>query len=196
MMKQQAFLDATKKVKIQTVIEKMKKDATFRDGHWSSSEYFERDLKQKGIIPPIEIHHQYKFPKGFSEKTFEDHVMWLEDLKWFEPEKILDTNNYVDRLTAGSSMSKEEIQDLKKQLSEPLKGLNDNEKQEVIDILSKQQLSANEELKKQINAVQKLNPELQDIKIPAGKEVDFLIGVTSGFHYVKIILTVALVTTQ
>lgn len=182
-MATEVFTKSTSKMKVLNAIEKLKQESTFQNGHWSSAQYFDEDLRKKGIVPPIELYHQYKMPDGYSEKEYEDYIMWLTELSFFEPDRILNIPKYVDKMTYGSDMSIQEKQDYENLLNKSLKNLNDEEKQEVVAILSKQKSSANQEIRKQIDIIKKLNPELKDIPVLYGKEFDFLIGVTSKFHH-------------
>lgn len=182
-MSTEVFTKSTSKIKVLNAIEKLKQDSTFQNGHWSSAQYFDEDLRKKGIVPPIEIYHQYKMPDGYSEKEYEDYIMWLNELSFFEPDRILNIPKYVNKITYGTDMSAREKQDYENLLNKSLKNLNDEEKQEVVAILLKQKSSANIEIRKQIDIIKKLNPELKDITVPYGKEFDFLIGVTSEFHH-------------
>jgi len=181
-MDSQVFIKATSKIKVLNAIEKLKQVSTFHAGHWSSAKYFDEDLHKRGIVSPIEIYHQYKMPNGYSEKEYEDYIMWLSELVFFEPDRILNIPKYVEKATYGSNMSVQEKQDYKNLLNKPLEDLNDLEKQDLVAILLKQKASVDYEIQNQINIIKKLNPELKDIIIPRGKELDFLIGVTSEFH--------------
>lgn len=181
-MSEQSFKIAEHKIKLKNVIQKLKQEATFQSGHWSSSLYFEQDLKKNGIIPPIEIYHQYKMPDGYSEKEYEDYIMWLFELIYFDSDRIMNIPKYIDKITYGTDMSEQEKQDYKNQLEKTISGLSDLEKQQIVNMIIQDRQSAPDEIYNQIKLIKSLNPELKDINIPRGKESDFLIGVTSCFH--------------
>jgi hypothetical protein len=181
-MKKQSFKSAVLTMKLQMVVNELKKLETFQSGHWSSSEYLEQDLKSKGIVPPIEIYHKYKMPYGYTEKEYEDYVMWLLSLLWFEPNKILNIPEYVNKTLSGTNITDEEKQSYQNKLNKPVENLSDDEKSALVELLLKEQKLAPKEILNQINMVKNINPEVKDIKINTGQEADFLIGITSGFH--------------
>jgi len=176
------FANAIWAIKKKAVIDQLKQEATFQSGHWSSSQDFDSYLKSQGIISPIEIYHPYKMPAGYTEKSYEDFIMWQSFLQFFTQTRITNIPKYVHDTTDGTTMSEPEKQEYINQLEQTLSDLTEEEKKEIVMYLTEEQSHASNILAQQVNIIKQLNPELQNIDVPKDKILDFLIGVTSAFH--------------
>ncbi len=182
-MSQETFIRAAK---IQSIINRLKyEEAVFQNGHWSSAEMFEDQLRQDGFVPPVPISHKYNFPNGMSEKEYEDLAMWLTYIIYFDPTRIYDTQKYVDTLTRDSGMTAEEKQAYYDKLFAITGGLSDSEKNQIVRFFINSKENAIEYFFKMTKNLQNANPEIADIKVNPGavpNMFDLTIGATSRFH--------------
>ncbi len=178
--------DFTRAAKIQGVINRIRtQEAVFQAGHWSSAENFEAQLRADGFTPPVSISHKYNFPDNLPEKECEDMVMWLIYIIYFDPMRIYDPLGYAKMRTGGTPMSPEEKQAYYDNMQKITGELNNTEKEQIVAFFERAQRHAMDDLAKLARNLQKLNPEIADIKIDETSVrdlTDLVIGMTSRFH--------------
>jgi len=174
------------KQKVHNIIEKiLKENSGFQNGHWSSSQDFETELKKRGFVPPIEIWHQYKFPHGFDEESFEQYVLLQSYIHLFDSDEILNPERYTKKFFSGSTVPEQEQQNYLADLNKRVAQLTDEEKKYVVKYFLDEQSRALSNLTQFLPELRLLNPEIKDIKINTQSIFDvsdLYIGMTSRFH--------------
>lgn len=171
---------------VQNVIEKLlTQEAVFQDGHWSSAHNFELAIKKLGFIPPVAISHQYKFPNGFDEESFERYVMQQIYIHMFDSDRITNPEKYIKKFFNGTTVPEQEQKQYLTELAKITGSLSNTEKESVIKYFLSLQPTALNNLARFLPELQQLNPEIRDIKFN-NKSVfgffDLYIGMTSRFH--------------
>ena len=153
--------------------------------HESSAQIFYDKLLRHGFKPTIEVCHEYKFPNGYDEASFEKYIFQQAYIHLFDPERVIDTEKYVQKFYAG--MDADVPEDLQKgYLADLLKitgALSDEEKAYVADYFLSEQPKAFPRMVAFWPEIKRLNPEIADIN--PQKPIDFYnlyIGMTSRFH--------------
>jgi hypothetical protein len=173
---------------IQTMLEK---EAYFQDGHWSSSQNFDNELRKHGFIPPVPLYHKYKFPSGFTEESFEQFVMAQIYFYFFDTERITNPKSYVDKYFQYAEefpyldIEAEKKAYLFKILS--ITGpLSKEEKEYLSNYFANEKAKSLGNLASYLDELKNLNPEIKDININPNdifRLTDLYIGMTSRFHY-------------
>ena len=175
------------KQKIQEAIKKLlDHEALFPyEQHESSAQIFHDELLRRGFNPTIEVCHEYKFPKGYDEAAFERYIFQQDYIHLFDPERVTNTEKYVQNLYADMDadvpehLQKEYLADLLKITGT----LSDEEKAYVADYFRAEQPKAFPRMVAFWSEIKALNPEIADIN--PQKPIDFYnlyIGMTSRFH--------------
>lgn len=175
------------KQKVQNVIKNLlDHEALYSyEQHESSAQIFYDKLLQCGFNPTIEVCHEYKFPKGYDEASFEKYIFQQLYIHLFDPERVINTEKYVQRFYADMDaevpepMQKEYLADLLKVTGT----LSDEEKEYVADYFRNEQPKAFPRMVAFWSEIKNSNPEIADIN--PQKPIDFYnlyIGMTSRFH--------------
>ena len=175
------------KQKVQEVIKNLlDHEALFPyEQHESSAQIFHDELLRRGFNPTIEVCHEYKFPKGYDEAAFERCIFQQVYIHLFDPERVTNTEKYVQNLYADMDadvpehLQKEYLADLLKITGT----LSDEEKAYVADYFRAEQPKAFSRMTAFWPEIKSLNPEIADIN--PQKTIDFYnlyIGMTSRFH--------------
>lgn len=151
----------------------------------SSAQIFYDELLRCGFNPTIEVCHKYKFPKSYDEASFERYIFQQAYIHLFDPERITDTEKYVQRFYAGMDVDvPEPIQ--KEYLADLLKvtgTLSDEEKVFVADYFHREQPKAFSRMVAFWPEIKSLNPEIADINPQTPFDFyNLYIGMTSRFH--------------
>ena len=175
------------KQKVQNVINYLlEHEALFPyERHESSAQIFYDKLLQNGFKPTIEVCHEYKFPNGYDEASFEKYIFQQAYIHLFDPERVTNTEKYVQRFYADmdtkvpESVQKNYLADLVKITD----SLSAEEKLYVADYFMAEQPKAFPRMVAFLSEIEILNPEIADIN--PQKPFDFYnlyIGMTSRFH--------------
>ena len=179
------------KQKVQKVIDNILKEATFQNGHWSSSQNFDTELRKSGFVPNIVLWHQYKFPKEFTEESFENYIMQQEYIHFFDVNRIMNPKQYVDKMFDYSGMPELAVgidieAEKKAYLFKLIKStgvLSDEEKKYIVDYFQNEQKYAFDRIKSFLPELKKLNPEIKNINPTSIHDFfDLYIGMTSRYH--------------
>lgn len=153
--------------------------------HESSAQIFYDKLLQNGFKPTIEVCHEYKFPNGYDEASFEKYIFQQAYIHLFDPERVTNTEKYVQRFYADMDadvpepVQKEYLADLLKVTG----ALSDEEKAYVADYFRAEQPKAVARMKSFLPELKKLNPEIDSINPQSAFDFyNLYIGMTSRFH--------------
>lgn len=175
------------KQKVQNVIKNLlEHEALFPEEQYiSSAQKFESKLREHGFEPPIEVCHKYKLPKGYDEESFERYVLQQAYIHLFEPERVTDTEKYVQKFYADmdadvpKSVQKEYLSDLLKFTDK----LSAEEKAYVADYFMAEQPKASQRLAAFWPEIKNSNPEIADMNPQKASDFYTLyMGMTSRFH--------------
>lgn len=152
--------------------------------HWAlycaPGQDFDKKLQEHGFISPIELWHQYKFPDGFTDESFERYVWKQSYIRTFDSNRIIDPEKYVQQFFAAST---DEQKRYVKELSNITGVLSDEEKEYVVNYFQDEKGKVFTRLKKFLPELKALNPEIKDFnpKTAVGLE-NLYLGMTSRFH--------------
>lgn len=151
--------------------------------HNSSALEFDAKLKEHGITSPIEICHEYKFPKGFDEASFERYNFQQIWIHLFDADRVINPEKYLQKFYDGTDVP-ECVQ--RERLAELLKvtgALSAAEREYVADYFKTEQPKALPRMAAFLPEIKRLNPEIADINpVDAFDFHDLYIGMTSRFH--------------
>lgn len=161
----------------------------------SSAEFLERQIRERGIVPPIKLFYEYKYPDNLTPQQYEVFVQRLVFiLLVYVPEMINDNVGYNLRYFQ-KSISKLDNAQLIDQVRSgvardirecygALSKLTDAERAQMIDAFAYDTPRARELARKNINMIKLLNPQLADVRVNMDDDfnmLDFLQGATYGF---------------
>lgn len=173
------------KQKVKNVIKNiLDKEAVFQYGHCSSAKIFDTEIRKHGFIPNIILYHQYKFPIGFNEESFENYIMQQIYMYTFDINRIINPEKYIQKFFNNTVVSKSDQQEYLSKLINTTKTLSDEEKEYIVKYFQQEQSKAFIRISNFLPELKKLNPEIQDIN---PKNIfdffDLYIGMTSQFFY-------------
>ncbi len=151
--------------------------------HNSSAQEFEAKLKEHGIASPIEICHEYKFPKGFDEASFERYIFQQIWIHLFDSDRVINPEKYIQKVYEGTDVpqlyQKAYLADLLKVTG----GLSAAERECVADYFRTEQPKALPGMAALLPEIKRLNPEIADINPENAFDFyNLYIGMASRFH--------------
>ena len=172
------------KQKVQDVINKLLNDeAGFQSGHWSSAKNFADTLHKRGFVPSIALWHQYKFPHGFDEQSFEQYVMQQEYIHVFDADRIMNPEKYIQKFFHGTTVPEQEQRKYLADIKKITENLSDAEKEYVVHYFQTEQPKAYPRLVRYLPELKLLNPQIKNITPKSIFDfMDLYVGMTSRFH--------------
>ncbi len=173
------------KQKVQNVIKKLlDQEALYPyEKHDSSAQIFNTELRKHGFNPTIEIYHKYKFPKGYPEASFERHIFQQFYIYLFNPDRITNTEKYVQHFYEGTKVPKRLQMEYLTDLIKITGILSTEEKEYLVNYFLIEQPKAFSRMVAFLPEIKRMNPEIADTN--PDKPLDFYnlyIGMTSRFH--------------
>lgn len=173
------------KNKVQKVIRDLLDHEAF-DGleHWfSPSQEFDTKLRQRGIVPNIEIYHKYKFPDGFDAESFQRIIIQLTYIYLFDSDRVMNPEKYIKNFYAKISVPEHIQQEYLSDLVKITGSLSTKEKECVVDYFLREQKQVVNRIKSFLPELKKLNPEIADINPQHIFDFyDLYLGLASFFH--------------
>lgn len=173
------------KQKVQQVIQELlEHEALGPDAqYYSSAEIFAAKLKDAGILSPIEICHEYKFPNGFDEPSFQRYIFQQLWIHLFDPDRIINPKKYLQRFYDGTDVPAAVQQEYLDELLAVTGDLSAEERAYVADYFKAEQPRALPRMADLLPEIKRQNPEIADINPQdAFAFHDLYIGMASRFH--------------
>lgn len=164
-------------------------------GYDSSSQQMEEKLRNYGVVPPVKLYYEYKYPNAKTGAEYEKFISRLSYILWIysrehvtKPEEFFkqefeDTVNFYQAATGEYERNMAQrcmraMQDIEKYLFT----LTESERNALADRIEHDKSLAYETAKNQVAELKRLNPELQSVRVGEGLSImEFMDGVAYGF---------------
>ncbi|MCQ2562501.1 MAG: hypothetical protein MJ158_02720 [Alphaproteobacteria bacterium] len=148
------------------------------------SQDFDTKLKKVKIISPVELWHKYKFPNGFTDKSFERYVYQQSYIRTFDADRIIAPEKYIHKFF---TVSKDKQKQYTKKLAFITCDLSDKEKEYIVNYFQNEKDKVFARFKKFLPKLKTLNPEIKDFNPKNVLDLeDLYLGMTSRFNFMDI----------